>query len=524
MAFPAKNLRKLFTSSKHNSDGTSQNEYNRKFGPPLEHPLEAESKLRHIVPLDSERKEFKKRELQRNSVREDNPATYVAFKQMLAELNFQEQVDEYDEMFAKDFLFFLAGKSKLNDPLICPWGTKDLFHLPEVWQYFRSYIAKREEFRLALVQLNAQCRSFGGPRTLNEAYLWKKYIGGPYQRFATDIGGSPIPFESSKRYPFYTMDDMIHFLDVFKQPPKDTGYENANINNNVGFLGSNEFAVVRPDYKSPTDETAFIFDNAGPRTNDEMEHLNHLAHDGRTLEVDNYVDNEFLNPHQPSNSSKVADPIITPLNPNRVKPEKHQQVRIESEPTTQSSSSSSNSSSSSSSQPEVQQPVSLKGKNEVDPTTNQPIKSEPDLQGLNIRDAAKKIKQEEIAKARAEAKAYEDAAKAEEERLAAEEKRKNEEAQAIADFNAVAAVTNNTPSRVDQQANNNADDDSTETKYVLVTENGQAHVLSPQQLADAISTKKIDDSPVKPGWLAKPRVLYSKKRQSNPPDRYTPST
>ena len=118
-----------------------------------------------------------------------------------------------DYWFAAEFMRWLRGVSAFNSRAVTPWGTENLLHIPEVLQYLREALACRADFQRKLVHL-----SMDYPRTLNDAYLYYKYIvmhygwtrGEPSVHSASGGAGNYAPS-------YMTIGGMLDFLDDFAQ-------------------------------------------------------------------------------------------------------------------------------------------------------------------------------------------------------------------------------------------------------------------------------------------------------------------
>lgn len=118
-----------------------------------------------------------------------------------------------DAWFAAEFMRWLRGVSVFNSRAVTPWGTENLLHIPEVLQYLREALSCRADFQRKLVHL-----SMDYPRTLNDAYLYYKYIvmhygwtrGEPSVHSQAGDGGNYAP-------QYMTIGGMLDFLDDFSQ-------------------------------------------------------------------------------------------------------------------------------------------------------------------------------------------------------------------------------------------------------------------------------------------------------------------
>lgn len=95
-----------------------------------------------------------------------------------AQKQYEELTAGLDRAFAIEFQQFLQGNSRWNimkrgdgvTPVV-PWGIRSLWHIDGVTPYLNSFLDKRMEYQKKLAHLYLR-----GPTTLNEAYLYFKFI------------------------------------------------------------------------------------------------------------------------------------------------------------------------------------------------------------------------------------------------------------------------------------------------------------------------------------------------------------
>lgn len=114
-----------------------------------------------------------------------------------------------DHWFAAEFMRWLRGVSAFNSRVVTPWGTENLLHIPEVLQYLREALACRADFQRKLVHL-----SMDYPRTLNDAYLYYKYI---VMHYGWTRGEPSVHSAGGDPPPYMTIGGMLDFLDDFSQ-------------------------------------------------------------------------------------------------------------------------------------------------------------------------------------------------------------------------------------------------------------------------------------------------------------------
>lgn len=185
-------------------------------------PLEAEAKLKDLVPPDAVK------DRQRNRFFQDvyNRTTRLDVKNAVAE-RFVQSMDKsidsaIDEDWKRGYEAWLLGRSTFNDPVYQTWwGKHNLLHLPEVKEFLLERHNKHWDFRKALIELQTW-----GPRNQKQAYLYYKYIvrarewmqlrGGPG-------GGGPPPIP-----PWFDPQGQLEFLDMYHVPPQDGNDQHGN--------------------------------------------------------------------------------------------------------------------------------------------------------------------------------------------------------------------------------------------------------------------------------------------------------
>jgi hypothetical protein len=162
-------------------------------------PLDREKKMKEIAPTSSEEHENIKRFIKerlldidlklervegfnRGNARTDKlkklHAKKKAWQTWLTQLDIDGVRPGVQAQFAVDFRNWLVGRGKENDHLKTQWYRQPIKER-SVIQYMDGFIEERHKFLAALAKLKAT-----GPRDINEAYLYFKYIvrsGDPHQ-------------------------------------------------------------------------------------------------------------------------------------------------------------------------------------------------------------------------------------------------------------------------------------------------------------------------------------------------------
>lgn len=144
---------------------------NIKYKPPAD-PLELEAQLKEMIPLPHVSKrqwdEWYNRYVDENST--------VKFIKAQKESAATEK--NINTTFVLEFKQWLQGRSRWNVDVrpdgyrkCTPWGPQNLFFLPGVTDYLRSYLGKKSAYQLKLALLYMR-----GPRDLNEAFIYYKFL------------------------------------------------------------------------------------------------------------------------------------------------------------------------------------------------------------------------------------------------------------------------------------------------------------------------------------------------------------
>ncbi len=144
---------------------------NIKYKPPAD-PLELEAQLKEMIPLPHVSKrqwdEWYNRYVEENST--------VKFIKAQKESAATEK--NINTTFVLEFKQWLQGRSRWNVDVrpdgyrkCTPWGPQNLFFLPGVTDYLRSYLGKKSAYQLKLALLYMR-----GPRDLNEAFIYYKFL------------------------------------------------------------------------------------------------------------------------------------------------------------------------------------------------------------------------------------------------------------------------------------------------------------------------------------------------------------
>lgn len=144
---------------------------NVKYRPRMD-PLEHEATLDEMIPLESVSEE------QWNQ-------WYLRYRdqnEFIQSIKAQKDSDNItktiNNTFVLEFKKWLQGRSRWNinmkpdgETPCTPWGPQNLFFLPGVVPYLRSFIDKKVAYQLKLVMLYLR-----GPTDLNEAFIYYKYL------------------------------------------------------------------------------------------------------------------------------------------------------------------------------------------------------------------------------------------------------------------------------------------------------------------------------------------------------------
>lgn len=171
-------------------------------------PLEAEAKNTKIEPTTSTRQTVMGMILRQVTGDDEGQLSRELVRKWEQKRQLEALPKQVDAWFAAEFMRWLRGVSVFNSRALTPWGNANLFHIPEVLAYLREACACRADFQRKLVHL-----AIFEPRTLNDAYLYYKYIVmhhgwakahcGPH---LADIGPPP---------PYFTIGGTLDFLDDY---------------------------------------------------------------------------------------------------------------------------------------------------------------------------------------------------------------------------------------------------------------------------------------------------------------------
>lgn len=171
-------------------------------------PLEAEAKNTKIEPTTSTRQTVMGMILRQVTGDHEGQLSRELVRKWEQKRQLEALPKQVDTWFAAEFMRWLRGVSVFNSRALTPWGNANLFHIPEVLAYLREACACRADFQRKLVHL-----AIFEPRTLNDAYLYYKYIVmhhgwakahcGPH---LADIGPPP---------PYFTIGGALDFLDDY---------------------------------------------------------------------------------------------------------------------------------------------------------------------------------------------------------------------------------------------------------------------------------------------------------------------
>lgn len=147
------------------------NQINVKYQPPLD-PFEVEAELKMMVP--TQKISAAKYQEWATQARLQNPF----IDQILAEDASSHAKDDINRTFVLQFMLWLQGKSGYNlkydmsgTRYVTPWTKQPITFLPGCKEYLRSFLGKKSAFQLKIAELYMR-----GPRDLNEAFLYYKYI------------------------------------------------------------------------------------------------------------------------------------------------------------------------------------------------------------------------------------------------------------------------------------------------------------------------------------------------------------
>lgn len=144
---------------------------NIKYKPPAD-PLELEAQLKEMIPLPHVSKR-QWDEWYTRYVESNKTAQFLKAQKDSAAVE-----KNINTTFVLEFKQWLQGRSRWNVEVrpdgyrrCTPWGPQNLFFLPGVTDYLRSYLGKKAAYQLKLALLYMR-----GPRDLNEAFIYYKFL------------------------------------------------------------------------------------------------------------------------------------------------------------------------------------------------------------------------------------------------------------------------------------------------------------------------------------------------------------
>lgn len=154
------------------ADEQASEPMNLKWSAPKD-PLEIEATLKQITPLPKVFEKLYNEWYVR--YRQENPQIEI----IKAQKEEKKAIRDIEQGYALEFQNWLRGESYYNAAmdsvtgknLLTPWGSQSLLFLPDVKEYITEFIRKKAQYQFKLAQLYMI-----GPRTLDEAYIYFKYI------------------------------------------------------------------------------------------------------------------------------------------------------------------------------------------------------------------------------------------------------------------------------------------------------------------------------------------------------------
>jgi len=154
------------------ADEQASEPMNLKWSAPKD-PLEIEATLKQITPLPKVFEKMYNEWYVR--YRQENPQIEI----IKAQKEEKKAIRAIEQGYALEFQNWLRGESYYNAAmdsvtgknLLTPWGSQSLLFLPDVKEYISEFIRKKAQYQFKLAQLYMI-----GPRTLDEAYIYFKYI------------------------------------------------------------------------------------------------------------------------------------------------------------------------------------------------------------------------------------------------------------------------------------------------------------------------------------------------------------
>jgi len=155
---------------------SDQGEYTRKFKTAKYDPFEIENQKPHITVASRIKKNAEEKFFTPDAGIDDS--LQIGRGILFAKKQYDDLISGLDRAFAIEFQQFLQGNSRWNimkrgdgvTPVV-PWGIRSLWHIDGVTPYLNSFMDKRMEYQKKLAHLYLR-----GPTTLNEAYLYFKFI------------------------------------------------------------------------------------------------------------------------------------------------------------------------------------------------------------------------------------------------------------------------------------------------------------------------------------------------------------
>ncbi len=171
-------------------------------------PLEAEAKNTKIEPTSSTRQAVMGMVLRQVTGDDEGQLSRELVRKWEQKRQLEALPKQVDTWFAAEFMRWLRGVSVFNHGGLTPWGNANLFHIPEVLAYLREACACRADFQRKLVHL-----AIFEPRTLNDAYLYYKYIV-MHHGWSKEQGG-PHRANNPPTPPYLTIGGALDFLDDY---------------------------------------------------------------------------------------------------------------------------------------------------------------------------------------------------------------------------------------------------------------------------------------------------------------------
>ena len=171
-------------------------------------PLEAEAENTKIEPTSSTRQAVMGMVLRQVTGDDEGQLSRELVRKWEQKRQLEALPKQVDTWFAAEFMRWLRGVSVFNSKALTPWGNANLFHIPEVLAYLKEACACRADFQRKLVHL-----AIFEPRTLNDAYLYYKYIV-MHHGWSKEQGG-PHLANNPRTPPYLTIGGALDFLDDY---------------------------------------------------------------------------------------------------------------------------------------------------------------------------------------------------------------------------------------------------------------------------------------------------------------------